>query len=69
MAQEICPELTKEDYQEFCVILEKSTFGRTELSLEEYERVHDFHDKLVQGVYLRLPSYKKLLFQVRKCYL
>ena len=69
VAQEVWPELSRGEYEEFCVILEKSTFSRTDLSLEEYERVHDFHDKLVHGAYLRLPFYKRLLFQVWKCYL
>lgn len=68
-AQENCPALTGEEYEAFCAVMEKGTFGRTELSVQELQQVYGFHDKLVRGVYVRAPFYKKVLFQVWRCYI
>lgn len=65
--QENCPELSEGEYEVFCTIMEKSTFGKTELSIEELRQICGFHDKLVGGVYMRSPFYKRVLFQVWRC--
>lgn len=68
-AQENCPALSGEEYEAFCTVMEKGTFGRTELSVQELQQVYGFHDKLVRGVYARAPFYRKVLFQVWRCHI
>jgi len=60
---EACPETDREEYETFCDIMEKSTFGRSEPSQEELGMVCVWHDRLVGSVYTGIPFYKKWLFQ------
>lgn len=53
------------EYERFCHILEKNTFGDGEPSEEELERVRSMHDRLAESAYVCVPFYKKPL--VRHC--
>lgn len=57
----IVPRITRQEYDTFCGILEKNTFGNMTPSGEELETVHLLHDKLIQGAYEKAPLYKKML--------
>ena len=58
--QGICPGVTREEYEAFCGILEKNTFGNVEPSAEELRTVRSLHDRLVREVCGRAPFYKRL---------
>lgn len=60
--QEICPRLTREEYEVFCGILEKNSFGNVEPTAEELEKVRSMHDRLVGEAGRRVLFYRKMLF-------
>lgn len=58
----ICPKMMREEYETFCAILEKNSFGPAEPSREEFLAVQGMHDKLVKWAGEKMPFYKKGLF-------
>lgn len=57
----IFPQVTRQEYDALCGILEKNTFGNVTPSEEELQAVHSLHDRLIAGVYESAPLYKKML--------
>lgn len=62
------PGMKRAEYESFCTILEKASFGNAEPSEEELCAVLGLHDRLVEEVYGKAPFYKKPLFGVVGCY-
>lgn len=60
--QKICPKVTREEYEAFCGILEKTSFGNAEPSGEELATVRLLHDRLVEEVRESVPFYKRIFF-------
>ena len=58
--QRIAPRMTREEYDIFCGILEKNTFGRVPPSEEELQTMCGLHDRLIEGIYGRAPVYRKI---------
>lgn len=63
----IFPECSVGEYEDFCGILEKATFGKEEPSPEEVGRVSRLHDSMVRKVYESTPLYKRPLFGLFRC--
>lgn len=59
--REILPKVSREEYDAFCLALEKNSFAREEPTYEELMVVCAMHDRLVKRVYDRAPFYKKAL--------
>lgn len=57
---QVCPQVTGEEYDAFCGILEKNTFGNQEPSGEELQEWRLLYEKMIGEVYGRMPFYKKL---------
>jgi len=64
----VCPKLGQEEYQAFCRIMEKSSFGNAEPSAEELQAVWTLHDRTVGSVYAGAPFYRRMLFGVLGCH-
>lgn len=54
-------DVGREEYEGFCRILEKNTFGREEPSAREAGRIFAFYERLAGRAYERVPFYKKPL--------
>lgn len=65
---ENCPDLGEGEYENFCLIMEKSTFGRDKPTMEDLGMVRAFHDRLVRGVYGKIPFYKRVMLRVLGCH-
>lgn len=66
--REACPDLDEREYENFCVIMEKSTFGKEKPTMEELGMVWRFHDRLVRGVYGKISFYKRVMLRVCGCH-
>lgn len=58
--QRIAPRVTREEYEVFCGILEKNTFGNMPPSEGELQTVCGLHDRLIEEIYKRAPVYRKI---------
>ncbi len=56
-----CPRVTGEEYEAFCGILEKNSFGNQEPSGEELQEMRFLYEKMRGAVYGKMPFYKKFL--------
>lgn len=52
-------QVSQEEYEAFCHILEKNSFGEEEPSEEELEQVRSLHDRLLKDAYGRARFYRK----------
>lgn len=59
--RQIFPQVTRQEYDAFCGILEKNTFGNAAPSEAELQAVCSLYDRLTADVYERAPLYKKML--------
>lgn len=55
--------VSEAEYEAFCSILEKNSFGNEEPSEEEFREIHSLHDRLLKEAYERAAFYKKPLFR------
>ena len=55
--------ISETEYEAFCRILEKNSFGNEEPSEEELQEVRFLHDRLLKEVYRRAAFYKKPLIR------
>ena len=58
-------QISQEEYETFCRILEKNSFGNEEPSEEELEQVRSLHDRLLKDAYGRARFYRKPF--IRRC--
>ncbi|SOY31791.1 Protein-glutamine gamma-glutamyltransferase [Acetatifactor muris] len=59
--RQTCPRVTGEEYEAFCGILEKNTFGDREPSGEELQEMRFLYEKMREEVYGKMPFYKRVL--------
>lgn len=58
-------QVSEGEYEAFCRILEKNSFGNEEPSEEELEQIRSLHDRLLKEAYRRAAFYRKPF--VRRC--
>lgn len=56
----ICPQVSREEYESFCVILAKNSFADREPSEEELREVRRLYERIIREAYDRVPVYRKL---------
>lgn len=56
----ICTQITREEYETLCRILEKNSFSDREPAREELEELRRLYERIVREAYGKVPVYRKL---------